>query len=368
MRAEDVFDVAAVDAWLRANAAPAHVASFGDDLPDVRQFPGGASNLTYQLTYAGPDGPRDLVLRRPPHGARGGSAHDMGREYRLQSALRPVFPLVPTMVAHCTDNDVLGAEFYVMERLTGTILRGELTPDLADAVTPADLDALCGRAVDVLVDLHEVDLEASGLASFGKGDAYVARQVAGWIRRYEAARTDDVPDYADVTAWLDAEQPADLPLRCLVHNDFRFDNLVLAGGPGTDEPFTVTGVLDWELATTGDPLMELGSALAYWVQDDDDDVFVATRRQPTNLPGMWTRQQVVTAYAGRRGLEVDAATWRFYEVFGLFRLAVILQQIWARYRAGLTSNPAFAGFGPMVGYLEQRCRRVIEAGPVGWDA
>ncbi|MDF9715121.1 phosphotransferase family protein [Nocardioides sp. ChNu-99] len=392
VRDEDAFDVAAVDGWLRtalagtadgAEVAPGVLgserAALPPGLPVVRQFPGGASNLTYLLRYgplgagsgaapgSGSDGVRELVLRRPPHGARGGSAHDMGREFALQAALRPVFPLVPAMVVHGTDTALLGAEFYVMERLSGTILRSDVPPELAAALAPEAVDDLCGRAVDVLGALHDVDVAAAGLDRFGRGGDSVARQVAGWTRRYAAARTPDVPDFEEVTAWLEAERPADVG-SCLVHNDFRFDNLVLHGDPRAGRPFEVAGVLDWELATVGDPLCELGSALAYWVQADDEPAFRASRRQPTHLPGMWTRRQVVEGYAARRGLAVDAGSWRFYEVFGLFRLAVIAQQIWARFVTGATTNPAFAALGPMVGLLEQRCRQVVEHGPVGWDA
>ncbi|WZH51487.1 MAG: phosphotransferase family protein [Nocardioides alkalitolerans] len=362
MRDEDAIDVVALDAWLRAHA-PAEDLPPG--LPEVRQFPGGASNLTYALRYGSGGEARDLVLRRPPHGARGGSAHDMGREFDIQRSLRPAFDLVPRMVAHAGDSSVLGADFYVMERVAGTILRGELDPDLAAVARPADLDGLCARLVDVLGRLHDVDVVAHDLERFGRGGDSVARQVAGWTRRLEAARTPDVPDFSAVTAWLAAEQPADVG-SCLVHNDVRFDNLVLAGGPGSGTPWEVVGVLDWELATVGDPLAELGSALAYWVQADDEPVFRSARRQPTHLEGMWTRQQVVQTYAAARGLDVDADAWRFYEVFGLFRLAVIAQQIWARYVAGATTNPAFAGLGAMVGLLARRCRTVIDDGPIGW--
>ncbi|HEY1135819.1 MAG TPA: phosphotransferase family protein [Nocardioides sp.] len=362
VRDEDAVDVAALDAWLRAHA-PA------EDLPPgppvVRQFPGGASNLTYALRFGAGADARDLVLRRPPHGARGGSAHDMGREFDIQRSLRPAFGLVPRMVAHAGDSSVLGSDFYVMERVPGTILRGDLEPDLAAAVTPADLGGLCHRFVDVLGRLHDVDVVAHDLERFGRGGNSVARQVAGWTRRLEAARTPDVPDLAPTTAWLHDAQPADVG-SCLVHNDYRFDNLVLSGGPGTDAPWDVVGVLDWELATVGDPLTELGSGLAYWVQADDEPAFRSARRQPTHLDGMWTRQEVVQAYAAARGLAVDADTWRFYEVFGLFRLAVIAQQIWARYVAGSTTNAAFAGLGAMIEVLARRCRTVVDDGPIGW--
>ena len=192
------------------------------------------------------------------------------------------------------------------------------------------------------------------LAALGRGDGYVARQVAGWTDRLSRAATDDLGDWSGVTAWLDAHQPADVG-QCLIHNDWRFDNMVLDPA----DRLRVHGVLDWEMATVGDPLMDLGGALAYWIQADDDDFFQAFRRQPTTAPGMWTRDQVVQWYAGRTGLEVGPEQWRFYEVFGLFRLGVICQQIWYRYFHGQTHNDAYARFGPAVAYLESRCRGLV---------
>jgi aminoglycoside phosphotransferase (APT) family kinase protein len=350
VRDEDAFDVEAAAAWLRD-----HARAFRDDLdgtPEVRQFPGGASNLTYLLRYP----TRDLILRRPPAGVKAASAHDMGREYRIQAALAPVFPYVATMVGHCEDEAVIGSEFYVMERLEGTILRRDLPWDLS----PDQVSSLCGNVLDVLVDLHSVDVgEVPALAAFGKGEGYVARQVDGWTGRFARARTDDTGDWSDVTAWLDAHQPVDVGQR-LIHNDYRFDNLVLA-----DDPLRVVGVLDWEMATVGDPLMDLGGMLSYWVEPGDDEFFQMFRRQPTTAPGMWTREQVVAAYCDRMGFEMSPDRWRFYEVFGLFRLAVIAQQIWYRYFHRQTTNEAYAVFGPAVGYLEQRCRRLVSTGSTG---
>jgi aminoglycoside phosphotransferase (APT) family kinase protein len=347
VRDEDAFDVARVADWLRGNAAE----PWRDRLPgtpEVRQFPGGASNLTYLLRW--PDDA--LILRRPPVGAKARGAHDMGREHRIQAALAPVFPLVPEMVAHCDDETVIGSEFYVMTRVDGVIPRRELGLELSREQT----STLCGNVWDVLVQLHSVDVEAAGLASLGKGEGYVARQVAGWTRRLADARTDDLGDWSDITGWLDARQPADVAT-CLIHNDFRFDNLVLSP---TDPPH-VAAVLDWEMATLGDPLMDLGGSMSYWVQDDDDEFFRQFRRQPSNAPGMWSREQVVDYYCERTGLSLGAEQWRFYEVFGLFRLAVIAQQIWYRYALGQTTNEAYAVFGPAVGALEQRCRRLVGA-------
>jgi len=355
VREEDAFDVEAVAAWLGRGP-----------IAQVEQYAGGASNLTYRLVLEADDEP-DLVLRRPPVGTKAASAHDMGREHDVQAALAPVFPHVPTMVGHGTDTAVIGSEFYVMERVPGTICRQELPDDLA-AAGPGAADALCAAAWDVLADLHAVDVPAvPGLAALARGEGYVARQVDGWTRRLADARTDDTGDWSDVTDWLAAHQPADVG-SCLVHGDYRLDNLVLdLADPAAPR---VRAVLDWELATVGDPLLDLGCALAYWVQADDDEVFQLFRRQPSHAPGMWTRREIVERYAARAGHDVGPERWRFYEVFGLFRLAVIAQQIWRRYVAGETTNRAFESFGAAVGYLETRCRGLIaqpgsEAGAEG---
>ncbi len=346
VRTEDAFDVEAVAEWLRAHAAT----GVREDLvgtPEVQQFHGGASNLTYRLSYPA----RDVILRRPPAGVKARGAHDMGREHRIQAALAPVFPLVPAMVASCDDESVIGSEFYVMEAVDGVIPRRELPAGM----TVDETATLCRNAFDVLVDLHSVDVASMpALAAMSKGEGYVARQVGGWTTRLANARTDDMGDWSDITGWLDQHQPADVA-SCLIHNDFRLDNLVLDGA----DLSRIVAVLDWEMATVGDPLMDLGGALGYWVQDDDDEFFRQFRRQPSNAPGMWTRDQIVARYCERTGIAVTPEQWRFYEVFGLFRLAVIAQQIWYRYFHGQTHNERYAVFGPAVGYLEQRCRALL---------
>jgi aminoglycoside phosphotransferase (APT) family kinase protein len=327
-----------------------HATAFREDLegtPEVRQFPGGASNLTYLLRYP----TRDLILRRPPSGVKAASAHDMGREHRIQATLAPVFPYVATMVGFCDDESVIGSDFYVMEKLEGTILRRELPWDLP----PEDVSTLCRNALDVLVSLHSVDTAASEeLSKLGRGPGYVVRQVGGWVHRFGKARTDDTGDWSDVIAWIESNQPPDVA-QCLIHNDFRFDNLVLSA----EDPLRIVGVLDWEMATVGDPLMDLGGAMSYWVEPGDEEFFQQFRRQPTTTPGMWTRAEIVEHYCDRMGFQMSPDRWRFYEVFGLFRLAVIAQQIWYRYFHRQTSNEAYAVFGPAVGYLEQRCRRLV---------
>ena len=341
VRDEDAFDVDALHAWLaqRVDGLTAP--------PEVRQFGGGASNLTYLLRYRD----RALVLRRPPAGVKAASAHDMVREHRVQAALAPHYRHVPQMVALCTDPAVLGSDFYVMERVAGTILRGRLPEGMT--LTPPQAGDLGERAFDALVELHAVDVDAAGLADLGKGRGYVGRQVTGWSERYRRARTDNVPDFEAVMGWLTEHQPQDVAT-VLVHNDFRLDNLVLS------DDLRVVGVLDWEMATLGDPLMDLGGALAYWVQADDDDMFRLSRRQPSDLPGMPTRAEVVARYAERTGVAVT--DWTFYEVFGLFRLAVIAQQIYYRFHHGQTTNEAFKDFWFFVGYLDERCRRIAGLG------
>lgn len=342
VRAEDAFDVEAVHGWLAAaGAAPAGPA------PEVRQFAGGASNLTYLLRYPA----RDLILRRPPPGAKAATAHDMAREFGIQQALAPVYPYVPRMVALCREASVIGSEFYVMERIAGTVLRGRIPPRLG--LDAAATRRLCVSALERLIELHRVDVTAAGLAELGRGPGYVRRQVEGWSERYAAARTWNVPSFRRVMRWLAERQPPDAGA-CVIHNDFRLDNLVLAPA----DPGRIVGVLDWEMATVGDPLMDVGGALAYWVQADDDRFMRgALRRQPSDAPGMLSRRELVELYSQRTGLAVDR--WPFYEVFGLFRLATIVQQIYRRYHLRQVRNPAFRHYWLAVRYLDRRCRRLI---------
>lgn len=340
VREEDSFDVVAVDRWLREREPGL------EGPPQVRQFSGGASNLTYLLRYPG----RDLILRRPPPGAKAASAHDMKREFEVQRALAPVFPYVPGMVGLCEDHGLVGSDFYVMERIPGAILRARLPPELR--LELAGRRALCEALVDRLVELHRIDPAAAGLAGLGRGPGYVRRQVEGWSERYRAARTWNAPSFERVMGWLAERRPQDVGA-CVVHNDFRLDNLVL----DAEDPRRIVGVLDWEMATVGDPLMDLGGALAYWVQGDDDRAMQVLRRQPTHLPGMLTRQEVIERYAQRSGRAI--ADWPFYEAFGLFRLAAIIQQIYRRYHLRQTRNPAFRHYWLATRYLERRCRRII---------
>jgi aminoglycoside phosphotransferase (APT) family kinase protein len=334
VRQEDAFDIEKVHRWLSSYLQE-------DDMPEVMQFRSGASNLTYLLKYP----QRELVLRRPPVGTKAVSAHDMKREYLIQSRLKPVFSLVPNVIALCEDHSVLGSDFYVMERIRGEIFRR----DVPITLTQEDISIMATSLVSGLAQLHSVD--SSVLSELNKGSGYVARQVTGWSKRYRDALTDDVPDGESVMNWLNENKPEDVD-SCIIHGDWRIDNLVF-----DLKDKKLVGVLDWELATVGDPLMDLGSALAYWVDRDDEPNFAALRRQPSHLPGMPTRKEFIEKYLELSGRKCDDFT--FYEVFGLFRLSVIIQQIWARYRAGQTSNPAFAGFGIGVNIIINRAQELI---------
>ena len=335
VREEDRFDVSAMHAWLRQHIEER-------DEPEVLQFRSGASNLTYLLKY--PE--HELVLRRPPVGTKAVSAHDMKREFLIQSRLQPVYSLVPAMIALCEDHSVMGSDFYVMERVVGEIFRRDISED----ITAGNIKVMADSLISGLADLHKVD--ATILSELTKGPGYVQRQDDGWSQRYRNALTDDVPNGEKVMAWLDSNQPEDVD-SCIIHGDWRIDNMVF-----DLEHARIAGVLDWELATVGDPLMDLGSALAYWVDRDDEPAFASLRRQPSHLPGMPTREEFVARYLQLSGRRCDDFT--FYEVFGLFRLAVIIQQIWARYRAGQTTNPAFADFGNAVNTLINRAEGKIK--------
>jgi aminoglycoside phosphotransferase (APT) family kinase protein len=340
VRSGEELNVPAVDAWLKQRMPQLTGA------PEVTQYSGGASNWTYRLAYPN----ADLVLRRPPSGTKAKSAHDMGREFRIQQALKPFYPYVPAMIGLCEEPEVIGAPFYVMERIAGLIPRSRM-PESA-RLNESETRTLCLNVIDKLIELHRVDPIAAGLSSIGKGPGYAKRQIDGWSDRYEKARTWNVPSFRRVREWLKANTPADVGA-CVIHGDFRFDNVVLA----PEEPTRVIGVLDWEMATIGDPLMDLGNSLAYWVQADDDFIARKFRRQPTHLPGMLTRREVVEHYLSRTGRKAD--NWAFYETYGLFRLAVIIQQIYYRYHHRQTRNPTFKNFWLLVHYFEWRCKRLI---------
>ncbi len=305
-----------------------HLPDFGGELV-IRQFPSGHSNLTYHLS----DGTREWVLRRPPHGAQAKGGHDMHREYKLLGAVHPVWGKVPKPVLYCEDPAVMAVPFYVMERVRGVVLRG--SKPKVPGLTPQVLTALSGTLVDTLAEIHGIDIHATGLIDLGKPEGYIQRQVSGWAARYEKAATHDVPEMTAAAAWLQEHRPAD-GAASLIHNDFRHDNVVLS----PEDLTQVVAVLDWEMATVGDPLMDLGGTLAYWVDPDDPPETHMIGLVPTTQPGSLHRRDVLERYAQVTGRDLPPMV--FYYVFGLFKLAVIAQQIYYRYHHGYTKDPRFA--------------------------
>ncbi len=314
----------------------------------IQQFPSGASNLTYLVTV----GEREMVLRRPPLGTKAKSAHDMGREYRVLKALGPVYPYCPRPLAYTEDPDVMGCSFYVMERIRGIVLRRDIPESMG--LSPGDMTRLCENLFKVLYELHSVDYRKIGLESLGKPEGYVERQVTGWSRRYRAARTPDVPEAEVIMCWLKEKMPLDTDVPCLIHNDFKFDNVVL----DPENPLKIIGVLDWEMTTLGDPLMDLGGTLAYWVEAGDPQEMQLMRSVPTNAEGALKRRELVALYERLSGRTIHH--YDFYLCFGLFKLAVIVQQIYYRYYHGQTQDIRFQKMGYVVGILEKAAMTIIE--------
>ncbi len=339
VRAGEELDAAALTAYLERELGPGSLA--------VEQFPGGHSNLTYLVHHA----EHECVLRRPPFGSKVKSAHDMGREVAILSKLAPVYSRAPRVIAYESTGEVLGAPFYVMERRRGVILRKDLPT--TDAAVIA---RVCDELVDALVDLHAVDYAAAGLADLGKPAGYVERQVRGWIERYAGSQTDDIPAMTTVGPWLEANKPGD-SAPALIHNDFKFDNVIF--DPSLER---ITGVLDWEMSTIGDPLMDLGTALAYWMQATDAPLFQQPLFGVTTRPGMPLRAAIARRYFERSGRATDSLV--FYYAFGLYKTAVILQQIYYRYAKGLTKDPRFAPFILVVRALADQAQLAIDRGSI----
>lgn len=314
----------------------------------IAQFKGGASNLTYQIDFE----EQSYILRRPPIGTKAKSAHNMQREFDIMKRLKPHYPHVPAMVVYCEDEEVIGGDFYLMEKLVGMIPRANLPKDLV--LSASEVRQMCEAAIGKLVELHQLDYQAVGFESYYKGEGYVERQVKGWSNRYRKAKTIDVPSYEEVMEWLIAEMPQDQKAS-IIHNDFRFDNLVY----DPSDVSKVTGVLDWEMATVGDPLMDLGGSLAYWIEANDPYCWRLMRRQPTHIDGMMSRDEVARYYLQKIGREDQSM--KYYYVFGMFRLAVIIQQIYYRYFHKQTTNPQFKLFGVAVDMLEVYCKKLIHS-------
>ncbi len=317
----------------------------------VEQFPSGHSNLTYLVRLGG----KEMVLRRPPFGSKVKSAHDMGREFRVLAKLHPAYSPAPKVVLFCDDPSVLGCPFYVMEPIRGIILRRELPAGFA--FSPETARRLSESFVDNLSRLHGLDYAAIGLADLGKPQGYVERQVKGWTERYYGSQTHDLPEVAQISAWLQEHMP---PAReaALIHNDYKYDNVVLDANDITK----IAGVLDWEMCTIGDPLTDLGSALAYWVDPQDSQELQRIRWGPTNFPGSLTRAQLLERYAQKTGRDVSDMV--FYLAFAQFKVAVIVQQIYYRYHQGLTKDARFAALLDVAKILLCASVRTVETGSI----
>lgn len=345
VRAGEELDADVLLAYLRV-AVPELTAPL-----EISQFPSGYSNLTYALR----SGSREFVLRRPPFGAAIKSAHDMGREFRVLSGLSRVYAKVPQPVVYCEDADVIGAPFYVMERVHGVILRAQPGAP-APALPPATVQGIAEAVVDELAAIHALDVDAAGLADLGRPDGYIARQIDGWTRRYQRARTDEIPALETAAAWLGANLPPE-QRATLIHNDYKHDNVVLA----PDELTRITAVLDWEMCTLGDPRMDLGTTLGYWIEPSDPPA-VAGMFGLTTLPGTPTREEVITRYVATSGRDVDDPL--FFYVYGVFKIAVIVQQIYARYRQGHTRDPRFAPLIHVVHGCGEMAAAALETGRI----
>jgi aminoglycoside phosphotransferase (APT) family kinase protein len=321
----------------------------GADGPfEVRQFGGGHANLTYLLRF----GEREFVLRRPPYGPLPKGGHDMKREFRVLSKLYATFPLAPRAYVLCTDHEVIGADFVVMERRNGVVIRRNL-PAFFDRNEPGRR-ALSENFVDTLAALHSVDYEAAGLADLGKPEGYLARQLSGWTDRWHAAATDDRADASDLIARLAADPPVS-GAPGLVHNDFKLDNAIV----GTDDPTKLVAVLDWDMCTIGDPLTDLGNVLGLWLEPGDPPGF-GSSTMPTDVPGFFTRAGVIARYAEKTGRDCSRAAW--YHAFSVFRYAVIAQQIYARFVRGQTQDERFRNFAPYVAILVEQGLALADKG------
>ena len=295
----------------------------------VRQFQGGFSNLTYLVTL----GEREYVLRRSPFGANIKSGHDMSREYKILSKLNSAFHKSPSAVFYTDDESIIGSSFYVMERLNGVILRHGMPEKMQP--NKELMRGIADSYLDTLMELHHVDVNEVGLGDLGKPEGYVERQISGWTKRYFNAKTEEVPKLEQAAKWLADNQPLSVG-SSLIHNDFKYDNLILH----PDDWTKVVAVLDWEMATLGDPLMDLGTSLGYWINYDDPDFMKQMKINSSHLPGNPKRGELLHTYSLKTKREVDDGV--FYYVYGLFKIAVIIQQIYVRYKKGLTKDERFS--------------------------
>jgi len=336
-----------LDVEIIKNFIAQYVPDFNNKIT-IKQFPSGFSNLTYLLKTD----TKEFILRRAPFGKKAKSAHDMLREYNVLKALKPHYSYCPEPIAYCDDASIMDTPFYIMERLNGIILRKDFPEGMN--LTSNESKTLSENLIKVLYKLHSIDYKAIGLEDLGKPEGYVKRQIEGWSKRFVNAKTEDAPDFEEVMLWLKEKMPADTDKPCIIHNDYKFDNVVL----NPDNPMEIIGVLDWEMTTIGDPFMDLGSSMAYWINKDDPDFYQHMRMMPTNVDGMLTRDGLINLYGELSGNSVDS--FDYYYCFGLFRLAVIAQQIYYRYFHGQTKDKRFKLLIGGVKLLEKMALDVIE--------
>jgi aminoglycoside phosphotransferase (APT) family kinase protein len=345
IRAGEELDTAKLENFLRS-----HFPGEAKDL-SVKQYPSGHSNLTYALQL----GERRMVLRRPPFGSKVKSAHDMNREFHVLSKLHAAYAPAPKVFLYCDDPGVLGAPFYLMEPINGIILRKDPPPGLA--FRPETAQKVCEAFLDNLARLHSIDYGVIGLGDLGKPQGYLERQVRGWIERYHGSKTHEYSEVAQISKWMVENLPSSGDAT-LIHNDYKFDNVVL----DADDLTKIIGVLDWEMCTIGDPLSDLGTALAYWVDANDSDELQKLRWGPTNYAGSMTRSELVERYTKTAGRDVSEMA--FYLVFARFKVAVIVQQIYYRYHLGLTKDPRFVAMPEVVQILLRASWQCAQSGTI----
>jgi aminoglycoside phosphotransferase (APT) family kinase protein len=316
-----------------------HIENLPEGELEVRQFPSGASNLTYLVKIGDWEG----VLRRPPLGPLPPKAHDMGRESNLLKKLHEAFPLAPKPYFFCEDESIVGAPFYVMERREGVIVDASFP----EGVEPTDelRRGISRMVVDTFVELHAVDWQKAGLGELGRPEGFLERQVKGWIGRYDKAKTEVIEEVEPLTEWIARDIP-ESPPATIVHNDYKLNNLLL----NPEDLTEVRAVLDWEMTTIGDPLFDLAVSLSYWVEAGDSQELKEVLPTVASTPGFMTRREFIDRYAEQSGRDLSNVHW--YVVFGYFKLAVILQQIYARWHSGQTKDERFADF-------DERVRNVI---------
>jgi aminoglycoside phosphotransferase (APT) family kinase protein len=343
VREGENFDLQAMHSFLLQHIAEVTTAPL-----EVRQFPSGASNLTYLLRCGDWEG----VLRRPPFGPLPPKAHDMKRESDILRRLHAAFALAPKPYVFCDDPTIIGASFYIMERRKGIVIDSVMPQGVAPS--KENCEKLSCALIDTLAALHQVDYRSAGLSDFGHPDGFLIRQVNGWISRYDRAKTDEIEVFDRLSAWLLENIPTSKEAT-IIHNDFKFNNLIVA--PTLDR---VVAVLDWEMSTIADPLFDLGVTLGYWIQDDDPELLQSAFGSVTKTPGFIKRREFVHRYSLQTGRDVDSLD--FYLTFAYFKLAVVLQQIYYRWKNGQTQDERFAAFKDSVRNLMTHAYNVSQKG------